>query len=76
MIEKYCKEEGIVRHKTKVYTPRQNAVTERMNRNLLERARSMLSNANFGKELWEEEISASYLINRSPSMSIDCKIPK
>ena len=46
--EKYCKDEGIVRHKTNVYTPHKNGVAERMNMTLLERARSMLSNANFG----------------------------
>ena len=49
--EKYCKDEGIVRHKTNVYTTHQNGIAERMNMNLLERARIMLSNANLGKEL-------------------------
>ena len=49
--EKYYKYEGIVRHKTNVYT-QQNGVAERMNETLLERARSMLSNANLGQELW------------------------
>jgi transposase InsO family protein len=44
--ENYCKEFGIDRHKTTTYTPQQNGVVERMNRTLLERARSMLSNAN------------------------------
>ena len=73
--EKYCKEEGIVRHKMNVYTPQQNDVVECMNRTLLERARSILSNANLGKVLWEEAVSISfYLINRSPSMEIDCKV--
>ena len=63
--EKYCKYEGIVRHKTNLYTPHQNGVVERMNMALLERARSMLSNANLGQELWAEAIStACYLINR------------
>ena len=46
-----------------------------MNMTLLERARSMLSNANPGKELWKEAVStAGYLINRLPSMEIKCKI--
>ena len=44
--ENYCKELGIDRHKTTAYTPQQNGVVERMNMTLLERARSMLSNAN------------------------------
>ena len=48
-----------------------------MNDTLLERARSMLGNANLGQELWEEDVSTvGYLINRSPSMAIDCKIPE
>ena len=47
--EKYFKDEGIVRHKTNVYAPQQNGVAERMNRTLLERARSMLSNANLAQ---------------------------
>ena len=62
--EKYCKDEGIVRHKTNVYTPRQNGVAECMNKTLLERERIMLSNANLGQELWAEAVStACYLIN-------------
>ena len=48
-----------------------------MNRTLLERARSMLSNANLGQELWQEVVSTTfYLINQSHSMEIDCKISK
>ena len=46
-----------------------------MNMTLLERVRSMLNNANLGQELWAQGVStACYLINRSPSMAIDCKI--
>jgi hypothetical protein len=37
----------------------------------------MLSNANLQKELWTEVVStACYLINRSPSTAIGCKIPQ
>eukprot|EP00253_Pinus_taeda_P016050 PITA_16050 len=37
----------------------------------------MLSNANLQKELWTEAISTNfYLINRSPSTAIGCKIPQ
>ena len=62
--EKYCKDEGIVRHKTNVYTPQQNGIAERMNKTLLERARSMLINSNMGQELWVEAVSTTcYLIN-------------
>ena len=73
--ENYFKDEGIIRHKTNLYNPQKNGVAEHMNMTLLERARSMLSNANLGQGLWEEAVStAFYLINRSPSMEIDCKI--
>ena len=65
--DNYCKEAGIERHKTTVYTPQQNGVAKRMNMTLLKRARSMLSNANLQKELWIEAVAiAFYLINRSP----------
>jgi transposase InsO family protein len=50
--DNYCKEFGIDRHKTTTYTPQQNGVVECMNMTLLERARSMLSNANLQQELW------------------------
>jgi transposase InsO family protein len=43
--ENYCKEVGIERHKTTVYTPQENGVAKCMNMTLLQRARSMLSNA-------------------------------
>ena len=75
--EQYCKDEGIVRHKTVVYTPQQNGVAKRMNPTLMERARSMINNANLQKELWAEVVSTTcYLVNRSPSVAIDCKIPE
>jgi transposase InsO family protein len=74
--ENYCKKARIKRHKTTVYTSQQNGVVERMNMTLLERARSMLSNAKMQQGLWEEVVlTSSYLINRSPSTAINCKIP-
>nr|CAD1817878.1 unnamed protein product [Ananas comosus var. bracteatus] len=48
----FCKENGISRHYTNPYDPQQNGVAERMNRTLMERARSMLSNAGLEHELW------------------------
>ena len=48
-----------------------------MNRTLLERARSMLSNANLQQELGAEVVATTcYLVNRSPSTTIECKIPE
>eukprot|EP00253_Pinus_taeda_P020671 PITA_20671 len=75
--DSYCKDAGIERHKTTVNTPQQNGVAERMNRTLLERARCMLSNAGLPKELWTKAVAtACYVINRSPSTTIDCKVPQ
>ena len=57
--ENYCKDAGIERHNTTIYTPQQNGVAERMNRTLLERARSMLSNAgrrNCGQKQWLQPV--------------------
>ena len=73
--EQFCKDEGIVRHKTVFYTPQQNGVAKRMNQTLMERSRSIINNANMPKELWAEAISTDFhLVNISPSVAINCKI--
>ena len=37
----------------------------------------MLSNASMGKELWAKAVNMiCYLMNRSPSTTIECKTPK
>ena len=48
--EEFCKKCGIARKKTTPYTPQQIGVVERMNRTLVEKARSMLSSAGIGQE--------------------------
>ena len=50
--EEFYKKCGIARKKTTPYTPQQNGVVERMNRTLMEKARSMLSGTVLGKEFW------------------------
>ena len=48
-----------------------------MNQTLIESARSMINNANLQKEFWAEVVStACYLVNRSPLVAINCKIPE
>ena len=70
----YCKEEGITRHLTTVYTPQQNAVPERLNRTVLEKVRSMLSQSGLPHEFWAEAANTEgYLVNLSPSSAIDFK---
>ena len=45
------------------YTPQQNGVAERMNRNICEKARCLILNSKFGKEFWSEAaLTDVYLI--------------
>ena len=72
----YCEEMGIVHHHTTSYTPQQNGVAERLNRTLLEKARSMLSLAGLEQTFWAEAIkTAAYLLNLTPSSAINLKSP-
>jgi len=48
--EEFCKKCGIARQKTTPYIPQKNGVAERMNKTLMERARSMLSGVELGHE--------------------------
>ena len=66
--EEFCKKCGIAQQKTTPYTPQQNRFAERMNRTLMEKARSMLSGIGLGQEFWAEAVeTACYLVNISPS---------
>ncbi|MBO1694889.1 hypothetical protein, partial [Bacteroides uniformis] len=61
---------------TTPYTPQQNGVAERMNRTLMEKARNMLSGTGLGQEFWVEAVETGcYLVNRSPSSSLEDKTP-
>eukprot|EP00253_Pinus_taeda_P025779 PITA_25779 len=75
--EEFYKKCGIAQQKTTPYTPQQNGIAERMNKMLMERARSMLSGAGLGQEFWAEAVdTACYLVNRSPSSALDEKTPQ
>jgi transposase InsO family protein len=74
--ETWLLENGI-RHETTVsYTPEQNGVSERLNRTVLESARSMLHFSSFPLELWAEASNcAVYLLNRVATRSVEGKTP-
>lgn len=73
---KFCRENGIERHFTVRMTPQQNGLAERLNRTIMERVRCMMSCANLSKNFWAEAVAtAVYVINRSPSTTIDLKTP-
>lgn len=74
--EKYLSNHGIIHQTSTPYTPQQNGMAERMNRTLVERARCMLFYANLEKNYWAEAVAtAAYVINRSPTKSLQGKTP-
>lgn len=73
-VSDYCKEKGIKVEVTIPYTPEENGKAERLNRTIIEKARTLISEANFEKVMWGESVlTAVYLINRLPT--VDNKIP-
>ncbi|KAM2392557.1 hypothetical protein ACFX1X_036018 [Malus domestica] len=67
---------GIVHQTTCPYTPQQNGVAKRKNRQLLEVVRASLLEARLPLSYWGEALtSAVYLINRVPSRSVDFQTP-
>lgn len=76
VMENYMKQCGIIHQKTNPYTPQQNGLCERYNRSVVEKARCLLSDAQFEKMLWAEAVhTAVYLKNRSPAAGIHQKTP-
>jgi hypothetical protein len=81
----YCSKEfddyrsyhGILREKTVSRTPQENGVLERMNRTIMERARSMRLHVGFPLQFWVDVVYIIvYLINKGPSRSLDGRIPE
>lgn len=65
---KYLKSRGIRHETTVAHAPEQNGVSERMNRTLVESARSMLEKAGLPKSFWAEAVhTACYTRNRLPT---------
>lgn len=72
----FCKRNGTVIDYTNPYTPEQNGKSERFNRSLVEKGRSMLQHAGMPKIFWDEAVrTAAYLMNRSPSSHLEDKTP-
>ena len=73
---KFCTDKGIMHQFTDPYTPEQNGVSERLNRTLIESARSMLYHAKMPLKFWAESVNtAVYLHNRSPTSALKDKTP-
>ena len=73
----YCSYNGIRRGKTIPRTPQENVVSERMNRTIMEHARSMRLHVGLPLQFWADAVdTAIYLINRGPSSSLYGGIPE
>jgi transposase InsO family protein len=65
--DQLCKQCGIACINATPYTPQQNGIAKRMNRTLMDKARSMLSGVGIAQEFWAEAVdTAKYLVNMSP----------
>ena len=74
--DRYLKEHGIRRQLTAPFSPQQNGIPERLNRTLLNSARSMLHYAGMPEKFWAEAIfNATYVKNRVPTKAIEDKVP-
>ena len=69
-------EKGVQFKFTIRYTPQQNGGAERMNRNIIEKALSMILGCKLDKNFWSEAVmTAVYLINRRPTTALEKRIP-
>ncbi|GKE95963.1 retrovirus-related pol polyprotein from transposon TNT 1-94, partial [Tanacetum coccineum] len=69
-----CKESRIARHLTVAGTPHQNDIAKRMNMMLLNKVRCLLIQSGLPDSFWAEAtVTATYLINRSPSTTLEKK---
>ena len=70
-LQNYLKKKGIRHELTVPHSPQQNGVAERMNRTLVESARSMIAHAALPNIFWAEAIStAAYVRNRLPTTAL------
>ncbi len=73
---KFCAEKGIMHEFTSPYCPEQNGVAERLNRTIMESARSMIYHAGLPLDFWAEACNtAVYIHNRSPTTCLKDKTP-
>jgi hypothetical protein len=59
------------------YTPQHNGVAERKNQTIMNMARSLLKDKCLSNIFWAEAVACSaYLLNRSPTTSLNMKVPQ
>lgn len=73
----FCKQSGIKRQLTAVYTPQQNGVTERKNRSIMNMVRSMLSEKKIPKTFWSKAVNWTiHVLNRCPTLVVQDVTPE
>ena len=72
----FCSERGIKHNTTTPYYPQQNGVVEQHNQIVVEMARCLLKSMQVPSKFWGEAVKvAVYLLNRSPTKSLNGKTP-
>lgn len=67
----FCSVEEIKRQLTTAYTPKQNGVSERKNRTIMNMVRCLLAGRDVPKLLWLEAVKwATYVLNKSLTLSV------
>lgn len=67
----FCVNKGIRLNFTVPYNPEMNAVSERFNRTVVEKARTMLLSSGLSRRFWNEAVlCANYIKNRSPTSAV------
>lgn len=74
--QSYMREHGITIEYTAAYNPELNGVSERLNRTLMDKVRSMMTDSSLPSNMWGEAVmAATYLLNRSPTVALKNKTP-
>jgi hypothetical protein len=72
----FCSDQGIMHYTTTPYSPQENGVVERRNQSVVEMARCLLKSKGVPPRYWGEAVSTTmYLLNRSPTKSVQGKTP-
>nr|GEX41439.1 retrotransposon protein, putative, Ty1-copia subclass [Tanacetum cinerariifolium] len=68
----YLKDHGIITHRTPLYTPHHNGVSERRNRTLLDMVRSMMSQTTLPKFFWDYALeNDARILNMVPTKKVE-----